>query len=196
MTVLNSSINVHDSQFKANSEAMASLVADLNDKVAQLAQGGGEALIARQYGPLCPCNNTSILASQPATWVVLRSGFLRGWRLVGVCQHQRLRSCATRLSARANDVILRWTGASIRHPSGCVRATKTHSTQLTHRLVRLPLGGVRMAPNLATNRLPLAIRRIYCAGYRDGGMGTGDRCSWGVMAYCGHGVGSGRNYGR
>lgn len=47
MTVLNSSINVHDSQFKANSEAMASLVADLNDKVAQLAQGGGEALIAR-----------------------------------------------------------------------------------------------------------------------------------------------------
>ena len=47
MTVLNPSINVHDSQFKANSEAMVSLVADLNDKVAQLAQGGGEALIAR-----------------------------------------------------------------------------------------------------------------------------------------------------
>ncbi|RZQ52882.1 methylcrotonoyl-CoA carboxylase [Pseudoalteromonas phenolica] len=47
MTVLNSSINVHDSQFKTNSEAMASLVADLNDKVAQLAQGGGESLIAR-----------------------------------------------------------------------------------------------------------------------------------------------------
>ena len=50
MTVLNSSVNPHDSQFKANSDAMASLVSDLNDKVSKLAQGGGEALIARHEG--------------------------------------------------------------------------------------------------------------------------------------------------
>ena len=50
MTVLNSSVNPHDSQFKANSDAMTSLVSDLNDKVSKLAQGGGEALIARHEG--------------------------------------------------------------------------------------------------------------------------------------------------
>ncbi|KAF7773787.1 3-methylcrotonyl-CoA carboxylase beta subunit [Pseudoalteromonas citrea] len=50
MTVLNSSVNPHDSQFKANSDAMASLVSDLNDKVSILSQGGGEALIARHQG--------------------------------------------------------------------------------------------------------------------------------------------------
>ncbi|TMO65384.1 carboxyl transferase domain-containing protein [Pseudoalteromonas aurantia] len=50
MTVLNSSVNPNDSQFKANSDAMASLVSDLNDKVSKLAQGGGEALIARHEG--------------------------------------------------------------------------------------------------------------------------------------------------
>ncbi|MBQ4879438.1 methylcrotonoyl-CoA carboxylase [Pseudoalteromonas luteoviolacea] len=47
MTVLNTSVNTHDQQFKDNHDAMASLVADLNDKVANLSQGGGEALIAR-----------------------------------------------------------------------------------------------------------------------------------------------------
>ncbi|MBQ4847773.1 MULTISPECIES: carboxyl transferase domain-containing protein [unclassified Pseudoalteromonas] len=50
MTVLNSSVNPHDSQFKANSDAMASLVKDLNDKVSILSQGGGDALIARHQG--------------------------------------------------------------------------------------------------------------------------------------------------
>jgi 3-methylcrotonyl-CoA carboxylase beta subunit len=50
MTVLNSSVNPHDAQFKANSDAMASLVNDLNDKVSMLTQGGGEALIARHEG--------------------------------------------------------------------------------------------------------------------------------------------------
>ena len=50
MTVLNSAVNPQDPQFKANSDAMSALVADLKDKVAHLSQGGGEALIARHQG--------------------------------------------------------------------------------------------------------------------------------------------------
>ena len=50
MTVLNSAVNPQDPQFKANSDAMSALVADLKDKVATLSQGGGEALIARHQG--------------------------------------------------------------------------------------------------------------------------------------------------
>ncbi|MFC0117323.1 carboxyl transferase domain-containing protein [Pseudoalteromonas xiamenensis] len=47
MTVLNSSVNIHDPIFKEKENAMAALVADLRDKVSTLAQGGGEELIAR-----------------------------------------------------------------------------------------------------------------------------------------------------
>jgi len=43
MTVLNSAVNPHDPQFKANSDAMASLVADLKDKVEAM-NGCGEVL--------------------------------------------------------------------------------------------------------------------------------------------------------
>jgi 3-methylcrotonyl-CoA carboxylase beta subunit len=47
MTVLNSSVNVHDPLFKEKQNAMAALVADLRDKVGIIAQGGGKDLIAR-----------------------------------------------------------------------------------------------------------------------------------------------------
>lgn len=47
MTILTSKVNVHDSDYQTRYQNMQAVVADLNDKVATLVQGGGEALIAR-----------------------------------------------------------------------------------------------------------------------------------------------------
>ncbi|CCQ12103.1 Methylcrotonyl-CoA carboxylase carboxyl transferase subunit [Pseudoalteromonas luteoviolacea B = ATCC 29581] len=47
MTVLKSTVNIHDPQFKEKANAMSALVADLREKVSMLSQGGGAALIER-----------------------------------------------------------------------------------------------------------------------------------------------------
>lgn len=47
MAVLTSKINVRDETFQANADAMAALLADLNDKVETIKLGGGEALQQR-----------------------------------------------------------------------------------------------------------------------------------------------------
>ena len=47
MTILNTAVNVHDSQFSANDEAMRALVDDLHKKAAHLRQGGGETYVER-----------------------------------------------------------------------------------------------------------------------------------------------------
>jgi 3-methylcrotonyl-CoA carboxylase beta subunit len=50
MTVLRSSIDTRSAEFAANAQAMAGLVADLREKVAQVEQGGGEAARNRHKG--------------------------------------------------------------------------------------------------------------------------------------------------
>jgi len=50
MPVLHTQVDIHSEDFKANSEHMSSLVADLKEKVAVIAQGGGEASMARHVG--------------------------------------------------------------------------------------------------------------------------------------------------
>ncbi|MBB1399406.1 carboxyl transferase domain-containing protein [Pseudoalteromonas sp. SG44-8] len=47
MTILKSSVNPHDPQFLQNHKNMAALVDDLRDKVSEISQGGGVALIKR-----------------------------------------------------------------------------------------------------------------------------------------------------
>ncbi|MBB1470974.1 methylcrotonoyl-CoA carboxylase, partial [Pseudoalteromonas sp. SG41-5] len=47
MTILKSSVNPHDPQFLQNHKNMAALVDDLRDKVSEISQGGGVALIER-----------------------------------------------------------------------------------------------------------------------------------------------------
>ena len=50
MTILETSLDVRGSEFKANAEAMALLVADLRDKVAAIETGGSEAARERHVG--------------------------------------------------------------------------------------------------------------------------------------------------
>ena len=50
MTHLVSALDPRSDEFRANADAMAALVADLRDKVARVAQGGGEATRKRHLG--------------------------------------------------------------------------------------------------------------------------------------------------
>jgi 3-methylcrotonyl-CoA carboxylase beta subunit len=47
MPVLNTQLNPRSADFKANADAMRGLIDDLNTKLAQIAQGGGEAARAK-----------------------------------------------------------------------------------------------------------------------------------------------------
>jgi hypothetical protein len=141
---------------------------------------------------------TFVIALTGQSW---RQSLLLGWcyglgssvlaNLLGVCQHQCLRSRTTGSSAHVNDVFLRWTGALIRHPSRFFLAAKTDPGRIAHRFIRLPLGGFRMASHVATNRLSLAIRGLYGARYCSGGLGASHRCAWRILAYRSHSCGNG-----
>ncbi len=63
MPVLESKLNPRGADFKANADAMRLLVADLNAKLAQIAQGGGEAARARHAarGKLLPRERVEML---------------------------------------------------------------------------------------------------------------------------------------
>ena len=50
MGILSSALNTHGDEFRANAEAMASLVADLKAKVARVAEGGGDEARRRHVG--------------------------------------------------------------------------------------------------------------------------------------------------
>ena len=56
MAAIQTQLNPRSADFRANAQAMAALVQDLNDKVAKAAQGGGEASRAKHAarGKLLP----------------------------------------------------------------------------------------------------------------------------------------------
>ncbi|SFV17719.1 carboxyl transferase domain-containing protein, partial [Pseudoduganella namucuonensis] len=63
MTLIESKLNPRSDDFKSNAAAMQALVDDLRDKVAKLAQGGGEAASAKHVarGKLLPRDRVQML---------------------------------------------------------------------------------------------------------------------------------------
>ena len=63
MTVLETQLNPRSADFQANAQAMRSLVDDLNARIAQVAQGGGEAARAKHTarGKLLPRDRVQML---------------------------------------------------------------------------------------------------------------------------------------
>ena len=63
MSVLHSKLNARSADFKANAEAMQALIADLNARLAKIAEGGGEAARAKHTarGKLLPRDRVEML---------------------------------------------------------------------------------------------------------------------------------------
>ncbi len=63
MSVLHSKLNARSAEFKANAEAMQALIADLNARLAKIAEGGGEAARAKHTarGKLLPRDRVEML---------------------------------------------------------------------------------------------------------------------------------------
>ena len=138
-----------------------------------------EAPVPRRHGPLA-------LALTGQSW---RPSLLLGWcfglgffgaGVSWVYVSINVYGHATRFSAHVNDLILRRTGASIRHPSSCPRCLDPLNSRYASSY-SLASGWLSNGFELGCLQLPLAIRRICSAGYRSGWMGT-SRCAWGVLA--------------
>jgi 3-methylcrotonyl-CoA carboxylase beta subunit len=73
MTVLDSKINTRSPDFRANAEAMGRLVADLKDKIARIALGGGEEARAKHLarGKLLPRERVTLLLDPGAPFLEL-----------------------------------------------------------------------------------------------------------------------------
>jgi 3-methylcrotonyl-CoA carboxylase beta subunit len=73
MTVLDSKINTRSPDFRANAEAMGRLVADLKDKIARIALGGGEEARAKHLarGKLLPRERVALLLDPGAPFLEL-----------------------------------------------------------------------------------------------------------------------------
>lgn len=63
MTVLDSKLNTRSPEFRAAAEAISGLVADLKDKIAKIAAGGGEDARAKHLarGKLLPRDRVTLL---------------------------------------------------------------------------------------------------------------------------------------
>ena len=83
MTVIKTSANVHGDEFRRNAEAMAALEADLRDKIATIAAGGGETARARHLArdKLLPRDRVRALLDPGAPF--LEFSQLAAWDMYG-----------------------------------------------------------------------------------------------------------------
>ena len=83
MSVLKSSINTTTDEFRTNAEVMRGLVADLEDKVARIKQGGGEKARAKhvERGKLLPRERIRQLLDVGSPFLELSQ--LAAWEMYG-----------------------------------------------------------------------------------------------------------------
>ena len=83
MPAIHSKLNPRSAEFKANSEAMSALVADLRDKFQEIGQGGGEAARAKHTarGKLLPRERVRKLLDVGSPFLELSQ--MAAWNMYG-----------------------------------------------------------------------------------------------------------------